>query len=100
MYASGRISMAQSPALVLPAECVVIRDGRSFIATLSGSDPTPRVALHAVTIGRRQGSDVEIRSGLAQGDRVIVQGAGFLNDGDAVRVSGDAERPAIAQTGH
>jgi hypothetical protein len=30
---------------------------------------------------------VEIVSGVAPGDRVVVQGAAFLNDGDVVRVA-------------
>jgi multidrug efflux pump subunit AcrA (membrane-fusion protein) len=31
--------------------------------------------------------NVEIRSGLQPGDRVVVAGAGFLKDGDTVRVA-------------
>jgi multidrug efflux pump subunit AcrA (membrane-fusion protein) len=39
-----------------------------------------------VTTGRHQGSDVEITAGLNSGARVVMQGAGFLNEGDSVRV--------------
>ena len=35
---------------------------------------------------RRVGEEIEITEGLDAGQRVVVQGAGFLNDGDIVRV--------------
>jgi RND family efflux transporter MFP subunit len=85
MYVSGRIILAESPALVVPAECVVIRDGRSYVAMATAASAVTRVTLQAVTVGRRQGGDVEILDGLPVQARVIVQGAGFLNDGDTVR---------------
>jgi hypothetical protein len=43
------------------------------------------------------GREVEILAGLTAGERVVAQGAGFLDDGDSVRVvvgeaSGDLQR--------
>jgi len=38
-------------------------------------------------VGRRQGGDAEITQGINADDQVIIQGAGFLNDGDVVRLS-------------
>ena len=86
MYANGRITLQASHALVLPAECVVIRDGRSYVAKLADG-AMPSVALLPVTTGRRDARDVEILDGLAAADRVVAQGAGFLNDGDVVRLA-------------
>jgi hypothetical protein len=43
--------------------------------------------MQAVTVGRRQGTDAEVTQGIGADDRVIVQGAGFLNDGDVVRLA-------------
>jgi hypothetical protein len=43
--------------------------------------------LQAVTVGRREGNEVEILDGLSDDVRVIVRGAGFLNDGDFVRLA-------------
>ena len=84
MYAKGSVVLAQSAAVIVPAVSVVIRDGRSYVPKLVGAN---RVTLQAVTVGRRQGDAVEIVSGVAPGDRVVVQGAAFLNDGDVVRVA-------------
>lgn len=84
MYANGRVVLAHSAAVTVPAASVVIRDGHSYVPKMAGAD---RVTLLAVATGRRQGDAVEILSGIAPGDKVVVQGAGFLNDGDVVRVT-------------
>jgi RND family efflux transporter MFP subunit len=90
MYASGTIAMQTRPALVVPAVSVVIRDGRTYVFTVSPSsgkgDTVHKVAQQPVTTGRHQGSDVEISAGLNSGARIVMQGAGFLNEGDSVHV--------------
>lgn len=86
MYANGRIIVSQESALVVPASSVVIRDGYSYVLKLQGGGDTPKVKLQAVTVGRRQGAQIEILENLSEGEAVVVQGAGFLNDGDIVRV--------------
>lgn len=83
MYVAGVVELARTPALVVPAASLVVRDGRSYVFRL-GADG--QVRQQQVTSGRRQEEAVEILSGLAQGDQVVARGAGFLNDGDAVRV--------------
>ncbi len=93
MYADGRVVLRESPALAVPAESVVIRDGRSYVATVTEVGGVPRVRMQSVTVGRRQGGDAEITTGLNPDDQVIVQGAGFLNDGDVVRLSSRAPGP-------
>ncbi|SIR89973.1 efflux RND transporter periplasmic adaptor subunit [Pseudomonas sp. 7SR1] len=87
MYANGRLGLGTGPALVVPAESVVIRDGHSHVLVLADTSATPRVSLRSVTVGRRIGREVEITKGLAQGEHVVVQGAGFLKDRDLVRIS-------------
>ena len=53
----------------------------------------PRVRLHKVQLGRRDGERVELLQALPPGAQVVLQGAGFLNDGDLVRV---VAAPAVA----
>jgi RND family efflux transporter MFP subunit len=84
MYPRGRVVVAESSALVVPAASVVIRDGRSYVPKLLEGD---RIGLQPVIVGRRQNAEVEILSGLGVTDKVVVQGAGFLNDGDRVHVT-------------
>ncbi len=90
MYAAGRIVIAQLPALVVPASSVVIRDGRSYVFRLREDGGATRVTAQAVSVGRRQRDEVEITDSLRDGDRVVLQGAGVLDDGDIVRIA----RPA------
>ncbi len=85
MYANGHVAMTQSPALIVPAQAVVMRDGRNYVATLGDVSATPRIAMQEVTTGRRQGEDIEITKGLGDTTPIVVKGAGFLNDNDLVR---------------
>lgn len=87
MYADGRLGLGTGPALVVPAESVVIRDGRSHVLVLADTSATPRVSLRGVTVGRRSGREIEITEGLGKNEHVVVQGAGFLKDRDLVRIS-------------
>jgi RND family efflux transporter MFP subunit len=87
MFATGHVVLTQSAALVIPSQSVVIRDGRNFVFRLADASVTPKVSLQAVTVGRREGNEVEILDGLRDDVRVVVQGAGFLNDGDFVRLA-------------
>lgn len=82
MYASGSIVVAQSPAIAVPSEAVVLRDGRSSVFLVSQEDTVTQIA---VEVGRRTRNLVEIRGTLKEGDRVAVRGAGFLNEGDRIK---------------
>jgi hypothetical protein len=48
------------------------------------------VALRLLETGTRQNGWVEVRGGLDRADRIVVAGAGFLNDGDLVRIDSAA----------
>jgi RND family efflux transporter MFP subunit len=85
-YVSGRIVLSKSPALIVPASGVVIRDGYSFAFKVPAEGEDRRVKQQPVKLGRRMGADVEILTGLSEGEHVVAQGAGFLDDGDSVRV--------------
>jgi len=86
MYANGEVALSQSQALHVPAAAVVIRDGRNYVLTPADDSATPRVRQREVTIGRRNGDDIEIVRGLDASTPVVVKGAGFLNDNDLVRL--------------
>jgi multidrug efflux pump subunit AcrA (membrane-fusion protein) len=85
-YVSGRIVLEESPALVVPASSIVVRDGYSFIFKVNSEVEQRRVTQHRVEVGRRTGTDVEILTGLSEGEQVVASGAGFLDDGDSVRI--------------
>lgn len=88
MYGEGRISLDTRSVLLLPAKSVVIRDGRSYVFRLDSVGEKTVVRMAAVVAGRSEGVQTEIAEGVGEGDIVVVDGAGFLNDGDIVRVVG------------
>lgn len=87
MFAGGSVVLGRSPALTIPSESLLIRDGRSYVIKLASRSATPRVVQQAVTVGRRQGDRVEIVRGLTPTDQVVAGGAAFLGDGDVVTVA-------------
>lgn len=91
MYAGGSILLAQRPALVVPAASLLLRDGRTHVLKLTGTQRMQRVVLQTVVAGRRRADEAEIVQGLAAGERVVARGAGFLNDGDTVRLADSHE---------
>jgi len=83
MFASGQFELGTSDAMTVPQQSVVVRDGFSYVFRLN---PDQRVSQVKVKSGRRLGDRIEIVSGLVPDAVVAVAGAGFLNDGDVVRV--------------
>lgn len=83
MFARGEIQLGKQKVLSLPQSAVLLRDGFAFVFRL-GADG--RVLQTKVELGRREGDQVEVRSGLAAGVEVVASGVGFLADGDLVRV--------------
>jgi RND family efflux transporter MFP subunit len=83
MFARGEFQLGRSSAVTVPQAAVVPRDGFNHLLVLQ---PDNRVSMRRVETGRRVGDRVEITTPLPPDARVVVQGAGFLNDGDLVRV--------------
>jgi RND family efflux transporter MFP subunit len=88
MFAQGVFELGRVRAMSLPQSAVVLREGFSYVFLLDGAarDAQARVSQVKVAVGQRQGDQIEILQGLQPGSRVVAAGAGFLADGDAVRV--------------
>jgi len=86
VYLEGRIVTGNGQALMLPSEAVVQRDGHSYVFVL-GEDQS--VQRQRVRTGLADGGRIEIVEGLEPGREVVVKGAGFLGEGDRVRVVAD-----------
>lgn len=71
-------------AVVVPEVSVVRRPAGTVVYVIADSKAVQRV----VQTGLQQGGQVEILSGLKAGERVAVDGAGFLTDGVTVAVKG------------
>ena len=66
----------------------MLREGFAYVYAVG---PDHRVSEVKVELGRRVGDRVEITLGLTPEMRLVAAGAGFLTDGDLVRV---VEAPA------
>jgi hypothetical protein len=62
---------------------VLLRDGFAYVFRL---DDQNTVTQTKVAAGQRMGDQIEIVGGIAADTRVVASGAGFLADGDLVRV--------------
>lgn len=88
MFVRGEFELGRVPTMSLPQSAVVLRDGFSYVFLLDGAAKAgqTRVRQVKVGIGQRQGDQIEIVSGLSPASRVVASGAGFLTDGDVVRL--------------
>jgi HlyD family secretion protein len=82
-FARGAFDLGQAEALTVASASVVVRDGHTFVFVI---DAQGQAEQRKVQTGRRVGERVEIVDGLRSGERVALQGAGFLNQGDLVKV--------------
>jgi RND family efflux transporter MFP subunit len=82
-FVQGRILTQRSPGLSVPAAAVVMRDGYAYVFTVDGEGIAHR---KRVSAGASQGDRIEILQGLSTGDSVVSEGAGFLGEGDRVKI--------------
>ena len=89
MFARAQIDVGANPAVTVPTAAVLYRENRPGVYVL---DNQSRARFRPVVIQTRAAEWTAV-DGVQAGARVIVQGAGFLGEGDRVRVA-PAARPA------
>jgi RND family efflux transporter MFP subunit len=93
-HAQGEILIDHARGLAVPESAVLTRDGYPFVYVV-GEDEIAR--LTRVETGVRQRRLVEVSSGLSADARVVSTGAGFVKDGDLVRIEPRTE-PKVAHS--
>jgi membrane fusion protein (multidrug efflux system) len=78
--------MAERQALVISENAVYQIQDRAYVYRV-GADMVARE--QEIELGERRFGFVEIRGGLEEGDRIVVEGIVKLRDGARVRVAGD-----------
>jgi RND family efflux transporter MFP subunit len=83
MFARAEILIDAAPTLVVPQAAIVFREDApaAFVRNADNS-----VSLRRLTTGARRDGFVGVMGGLKPGELVVTSGAGFLSDGDSVRV--------------
>lgn len=95
-YANVRMSLDRGTApLHIPASALIFNQDGLRVATVNGED---RIVFKPVVIARDLGKNIELASGLALDDRIVVAPPDGIVDGDKVRVAGEdkARKPATA----
>ena len=83
MFARGEILLGQSVASMVPLSSVVTQDGYTYVFVVNDQQ---RVVRRRVETGAVRDKQIEIVGGVQAGERIVDKGAGFLKDGDHVRV--------------
>ena len=95
-YASVKLSLQRDAVpLHIPASALIFNQNGLRVATVGADD---KVLFKTVTIARDLGREIELASGVAPDDRIIIAPPDGLADGDQVRVWSGAKgaKPATA----
>jgi RND family efflux transporter MFP subunit len=86
MFLRASIATGVQQGLTIPAKAVLPQgDGQMIVYTVNADYVVTAKPVKVGTL-TDNGQAFEIRSGLEAGDRVVVNGAGYVKDGDTVRV--------------
>ncbi len=84
MFANVKLSFGKHQALIVPIDCLNRMPGTGSYYVYVVEDG--KACLKNIETGARQRGLVEVTSGLAEGDRVVIKGQMRLKDGTPVRV--------------
>jgi RND family efflux transporter MFP subunit len=94
MYLKVSFGLPPRGHVQVPAAALLFRASGPQVARV---DSSGRISFRSVTIGRDDGSVVELSSGIAPGDRVALNVSSQITDGELVRARGlEADRAAPA----
>jgi multidrug efflux pump subunit AcrA (membrane-fusion protein) len=95
-YANVKLSLTRDAApLHIPASALIFNQNGLRVATVG---PDDKVLFKTVTIARDLGRDIELGSGVAADDRIIIAPPDGLADGDQARVVGGGRSKADKPT--
>lgn len=85
MYARVTVNFGSNHSIVVPDDCVVKQQGSGVrsVFVLQADNTVKEIV---VTLGRHFGTEYEILSGIAEGDKVVVKGQASLKNGSKVNV--------------
>ena len=95
MFARAQIAAGAQPAPTIPTAAILYRQNQAGVFVVGANN---RAVFRRIDILARN-ADRTAAGGLNPGERVVVEGAGFLGDGDAVRAAptpGKVSAPAVA----
>jgi membrane fusion protein, multidrug efflux system len=99
MYVKVGFGLPPRGLVQVPAAALIFRAGGPQVARV---DSSGRISFRSVTIGRDDGSVVELSSGVAPGDRLALNVSSQISDGELVRAQTiqPEKAPSVASAGH
>jgi len=94
MFARAIIDTGDQPALVVPSASVLYRENRPGVFVV---DSARKVHFRRIGVLANTGDRIAA-TGLNAGEQVVVEGAGFLGEGDVVRIGQAAPTQVTAKT--
>ena len=80
------IVSARTEALTVPEQSIVLRPAGKVVYVIADVDGQKKAQQKPVRVGAKRGGRIEILEGLAGGETIALDGAGFLTNGAAVAV--------------
>ncbi len=90
MFLRVELTLSERQAVVVPEEAVVSEGERHYVFRVADN----RVERQQVQLGQRRRGEVEIRSGLAAAESVVIAGVHRLRDGAAIRIRNEQPMPS------
>jgi RND family efflux transporter MFP subunit len=90
-YVQVALPLTASATLSVPSNALLFRGEGTRVAVVDGQG---KITLHAVTLGRNNGTTVEVTGGLQSNDRLVLNPPDSLVDGDVVTLQAPAKAPA------
>lgn len=91
MFGQVRLTLERSSrALMIPSNTLIIRSSGAQVALVRDG----KVHITKITVGRDYGSEVEVTSGLVEGDTLVVNPGDDISEGIVVRVAAPAAKAA------
>jgi Cu(I)/Ag(I) efflux system membrane fusion protein len=86
LYGTVAFESARTPVITVPRDAVVDTGQRQHVFVADGDMFTPRT----VTLGVQLADRVEVRNGLAEGERIVAAGVFLLDSESRLRATGGA----------
>lgn len=83
MFVAGQVELGIKPSLTVPSKSILDRDGRKIAFVLDND----KVFARTIKTGESANNRTQVLDGLKEGEVIVTSGAGFLKDGDIVRIA-------------
>lgn len=85
MLLQVKIVLSEEKVILLPEESIMARKNEKYVYVVGNED---KLEQRSVTLGRRLAGQVEVVSGIKEGEKVVMEGSPLLRPGQVVKIAG------------